>query len=113
MVEAVKKLAKGAELMAHSLVLMTKRNAELQAANEAATRRKSHNRKRVQQEGTLTVNEGVRLTTLEEFKARSDGKKASKRARVEFGEPSQRHCRCCGEAGHNLRTCKQEVEADS
>ena len=47
MVEAVEKLAKGAEMIAHSLVLMTKRNAELEAANEAATRRKSHKRKRV------------------------------------------------------------------
>ena len=59
MVEAVEKLAKGAEMMAHSLVLMTKRNAKLKAANEAATQRKSHKRKRVQKEGTLTISEGL------------------------------------------------------
>lgn len=61
--------------MAHSLVLMTKRNAELQAANEAATRRKTRKRKRVQQEGTLKVEDDVRLTTLKEFRARSDGRR--------------------------------------
>jgi hypothetical protein len=33
--------------------------AELQAANKAATRRKSHERKRVQKEGTQTVEEGL------------------------------------------------------
>jgi hypothetical protein len=113
MIEAIKSLSKGAEMIAHSLVLMTKRNAELQAANEASSKRRSHKRKRVQQQGTLTISEGVRLTTLKEFGARSDGKKAKKRVRVEVGEPSQRRCGRCGEAGHNARTCKQEVAVDS
>ena len=113
MVEAVKSLSKGAEMIAHALVLSQKRIAELKAANEAATRRKSYKRKRVQKEGTLTVEEGLRLTTLKEFGARSDGKKAKKRVRVEVGEPSQRRCRRCGEAGHNSRTCKQDIVVDS
>ena len=92
---------------------MTKRNAKLEAANKAATRRRLHKRKRIQQEGTLIVDEGVRLTTLKEFGARSNRKKAKKRARVEVGEPSQRRCGRCGETGHNLRTCKQDVAVDS
>ena len=90
-------------------MLITKRNAKLKAANEAATRRKSHKRKRVQKKGTLTISEGLRLTTLKEFGARSNRKKVKKRARVEVGESSQRRCGRCGEAGHNLRTCKQDV----
>jgi hypothetical protein len=94
------------------MVLMRNQVAELQAANEAATRRKSHKRKRVQKEGTPTVEEGVRLTTLKEFRARSDGKKAKKRARVKVGEPSQRRCGRCGKAGHNSRTCRQEAAID-
>jgi hypothetical protein len=110
MVEAIKSLSKGAEMIAHSLVLMTKRNAELQAANEASTGRRSHKRKRVQQEGTLIVEEGVRLTTLKEFRARSDGRKAKKRARADGGEPTQRRCGRCSEAGHNARTCKKDAE---
>jgi hypothetical protein len=113
MVDALKKFAKGAEMMAHQIVLMRNQVAELQAANKAATQRKSRKRKRVQKEGTLTVEEGVRLTTLKEFNARSDGKKAKKRARVEVGEPSQRRCSRCSEAGHNSRTCKQEAAIDS
>jgi hypothetical protein len=113
MVEAIKSLSKGAEMIAHSLVLMTKRNAELQAANKASTKRRSHKRKWVQQQGTLTINEGVRLTTLKEFGVRSDGKKAKKRVRVKADEPSQQCCGRCGEAGHNACTCKQEVAVDS
>jgi hypothetical protein len=46
-VVAFEKLAKGAAIIAHKLVLAQKRNAELEAANEAATRRRSYKRKRV------------------------------------------------------------------
>jgi hypothetical protein len=101
MVDALNRLTKGAEMMAHSLVLVRNQVTELQAANEAATRRRSHKKRRIQREGTLTVSEGVRLTTLKEFNARSDGKKASKKARVEPGTQSSRRCGTCGEAGHN------------
>jgi hypothetical protein len=88
MVEAVEKLAKGAEMMAHFLVLMSNQVKELPAANEAASRRKARKRKRIQAEGTLTAEEGVRLITLKEFGRRSDGKKAKKRVSVKASEPS-------------------------
>jgi hypothetical protein len=47
MVEAFEKVLKGAAIIAHKLVLAQREIAELKAANEAATRRKSHKRKRV------------------------------------------------------------------
>jgi hypothetical protein len=109
-VKAVKKLAKGAEIIAHSLVLISNQVKELQAANEAASRRKARKRKRIKAEGTLTAKEGVRLTTLKEFTARSNRKKAKKSARAKSSELTQRRCRHCSEARHNLRTCKQEAE---
>ena len=93
-------------MMAHSAVLLRKQVAELQAA----TRRKSHKRKRIQQEGILAIAEGARLTALKEFGARGDGKKGKKRARTDGGKQHQRRCRRCGETGHNSRTCKSEVE---
>jgi hypothetical protein len=113
MVVALEKLTKGAAIIAHKLVLSQKRISELEAANEAATRRRSHKRRRIQKEGTLTIEEGGQLTALKEFGARSDGKKAKKGVRTKAGEPSQRHCRRCGEAGHNTRTCKQVEVIDS
>ena len=109
-VKAFKKVLKGAAIIAHKLVLAQQEIAELRAANEAASRRKSHKRKRIQNEGTLVVEEGQRLAALREFGARSDGKKQKKRVRAEGGEPSQRRCRRCGEGGHNARTCKNSVE---
>jgi hypothetical protein len=69
-------------------VLITKRNAKLKAANEAATRRKSYKRKRVKKEDAFIVTKGVRLTTLKEFGARSNRKKAKKKAHVKVGELS-------------------------
>ena len=72
--------------------------AELRAANEAATRRRSHKKKRLQAEGILTVEDGARLTALKEFGARSDGKKPKKRVRAEGGA-----------AGSAIRLCITRV----
>jgi hypothetical protein len=113
MVEAFEKVLKGAAIIAHKLVLAQKEIAELRAANEAATRWKSHKRKRIQVEGTLIVEDGARLTALKEFGARSDGKKVKKQVRAEGGEPTQRRCRQCNQTGYNARTCKQAAEVDS
>ena len=88
----------------HRLAAITR--SLIQAANEAASRRKARKRKRLQAKGTLTAEEGVRLTTLKEFAVRSDGKKAKKSARAEGSELTQRRCGSCGEAGHNARTCR-------
>jgi hypothetical protein len=113
MVEAYEKVSKGAAIIAHKLVLAQKEIAELRAANEAATQRRLHKRKRLQAEGTLIVEDGARLTALKEFGARSGGKKLKRRVRAEAGEPSQRRCGRCSQTGHNARTCKQAVEVDS
>jgi hypothetical protein len=69
-------------------VLSQKRIAKLKAANKAATRRKLYKRKRVQKEGILTVEDGLRLSTLKEFRARSDRKKVKKRLCIKVGESS-------------------------
>ncbi|KAJ8109127.1 hypothetical protein OPT61_g7684 [Boeremia exigua] len=81
-VKAFEKVLKGAAIIAHKLVLAQREISRLQAANEAATRRKSHKRKQVQKEGTLIVEDGQRLAALREFGARSNGKKAKKQVRA-------------------------------
>jgi hypothetical protein len=113
MVEAFKKVSKGAAIIAHKLVLAQKEIVELQAANKAATRRRSHKRKRLQAEGTSIVKDRAHLAALKEFRARSNGKKLKKRVRAKGGKPTQRRCRQCNQTGHNARTCKQAVEVDS
>ena len=61
----------------------------------------------------MIVEDGQRRTALQEFGARSDGKKAKRRVRAEEGEPSQRRCGRCNNTGHNARTCNYEVEVAS
>jgi hypothetical protein len=99
MVEAFEKIVKGAAEMAHKLILAKKQIVKLQVANDAATRRKSHKRKRLQREGVLTVGQGLDLATLKELGARRKWKRASKRVRTEEAGPSQRHCKTCRETG--------------
>jgi hypothetical protein len=113
MLAAFGKVSKGAAIIAHKLVLAQREIAELKAANEAATRRKSYKRKRVQAEGTLTIEHGARLAALKDFGARSDRKKLKKVVGAEVGEPSQRRCTVCKKTGHNARTCIYVAEVDS
>ena len=66
----------------------------------------------MQKEGTLTVEEGARLTALKGFGAYSDGNKGKKKARVDGSDPPQRRCGRCSKIGHNSRTCKKEVDLE-
>ncbi|KAJ8112323.1 hypothetical protein OPT61_g5283 [Boeremia exigua] len=79
---ALEHYAKGGAILSHKLVLAQQEIKELRAANEAATRQKSHKRKRVQKEGTLIVEDGQQLVALKEFGARSDRKRAKKQVRA-------------------------------
>jgi hypothetical protein len=112
MLAAFEKVLKGAAIIAHKLALAQREIAKLKAANEAATRRKSHKRKRVQAEGTLTVKDGARLAILKDFSAHSDRKKLKRRVAAEVGKPSQRRCTVCKKPGHNARTCDYIAEVD-
>lgn len=110
MVEAVEKLAKGAEMMVHSLVLKSNQAKELQTAFWATSRQKSRERKCIQIEETITTWDGVRLTTLNKFTLCRDEKKAKKSAHADGHEPTQRRCRRHGEAAHHSCTCKRVEE---
>ena len=107
MVEAFEKVSKGAAIIAHKLVLAQKEITELRAANEAASRRKSRKRKRLQRQGTLTIEEGQRLILLKEVEKSNKKKKEGDREYVDEGTKGKRHCKTCGESGHNSRTCQK------
>ena len=110
MVEMFEKLSKGAAIIAHKLVLIQKENTKLRAANEAANRRKSRKRKRLQRQGTLTVEEGQRLNLLREVEGSNKKKKGGDSGDRDEGTKGKRHCKTCGETGHNSRTCQKDVE---
>ena len=85
------------------MVLLRKEMAGLRKVAEAATERKGRKRKYIRTEDTLTVSEVLDSIAPEITGGVGEGKKPAKRAHGE------RHCRRCGEIGHNIRTCKLEI----
>ena len=102
--EQVRQLSKGAQQIAHNMVLLQEGQARMQSAIEELTKRKSRKRRYVRAEETLTVGEVSDLIAEREGSSRKDGDTPAKRVRAE------RHCGRCGEVGHNSRTCKVEIE---
>jgi hypothetical protein len=76
----------------------------MRSAIEELIKRKSRKRRYIRVEETLIVGEVSDLIAEREGYSRDDGETPAKRVRAE------RHCGCCGEIGHNSRTCKVEIE---
>ena len=102
--EQVRQLSKGAQQIAHNIVLLQEEQARMRSAIEELTKRKGRKRRYVRVEETLTVGEVSDLIAKREGSSRKDGETPAKRVRAE------RRCGRCGEIGHNSRTCKVEIE---
>ena len=102
--EQVRQLSKGAQQIAHNMVLMQEEIGRLRDAVEALIKRKTRKRRYVQTEETLTVGEVSNFIAEREGSSRNDGDTAAKRVRV------GRRCGRCGEVGHNTRTCTADIE---
>jgi hypothetical protein len=101
--EEVQQLSKGAQEIAHTMVLMQEEIGRLQDTVEASTKRKSRKRRYIQAEETLTVGKVVDLVAAKEGSSCNNVEEPLKRVRV------GRHCGCCSEIGHNSCTCKVEI----
>jgi hypothetical protein len=102
--EQVKQLTKGAQQIAHNMVLVQEEIGRLRDAVEASTKRKSRKRRYVRTEEILTVGEVADLVAAKEDSRREEGEAPAKKVRAE------RRCGRCSEIGHNSRTCKVEIE---
>lgn len=111
--ETVKALAKGIERMAHEMILLSAEVRTLRAANEAFSKRCRAKKARVRQGGTLIVEDVQDIIAQKDVdkQVRRDVR-ATKGSRGE-GQPSRRHCGTCGKAGHNTRTCQEDVNISS
>jgi outer membrane murein-binding lipoprotein Lpp len=102
--EQVQQLSKGAQQIAHNMVLLQEEQARMRSAIKELTKRKGCKRRYVRVEETLTVSKVSDLIAEREGGGRKDGETPAKRVRA------KRHCGRCGEVGHNSRTCKVEIE---
>ena len=100
----MQQLSKGAQQIAHNMVLLQEEQARMRNAIEELIKRKGRKRRYIRVEETLTVGEVSDLITEREGGSREEGETPAKRVRA------KRHCSRCGEVGHNSRTCKVEIE---
>ena len=85
----------------------------LRAANEALSKCRRAKKARVRQGGALTVEDAQDIITQKDVdeQVRRDIR-ATRGSRGE-GQSSGRRCRTCGKAGHNVRTCQEDVDTSS
>ncbi|KAM5529722.1 transposase [Fusarium oxysporum f. sp. phaseoli] len=108
---ALKSLTKGTTAIMHENALLKARVRDLEQANEILSRGRRAKRTRLQNRGSMTIQEGqdsidqmdVSMQVVAEL-SRSGGQGSSARPRV-------RRCGTCGKTGHNARTCQEGIEA--
>jgi hypothetical protein len=109
-IEAVKHFEKATSVLIHKIVLLEDRLQQVEQENRIVKRRRRGKRTRLQKGGPLTIEEASQAidqmdvnTQVAAESSRSGGRGRSKGPRVS-------HCSKCGRAGHNTRTCQEEIE---
>ena len=77
--EQVRQLSKGAQQIAHNIVLLQEKLARMRSAIKKLTKRKGRKRRYVRVEETLTVSEVLDLIAKREGSSRKDGETPAKR----------------------------------
>jgi hypothetical protein len=94
---ALSRLAKGAQVMMHSAVLLKAEVKALQAANEQKKRRERKRKRRIMQGGSLSVQEGEDILQTAEV----DAQVQTEAAQQVGSKGRQKRCGLCGIMGHN------------
>ena len=92
--------------MAHSYALIKAENKALQEANELKKRRERKKKRRLQNGGSLTVEEGEKLVRNDKIEE-EEGEEV---VRPQRKEGKRRRCKLCNQVGHNSRTCERVLE---
>ena len=91
--------------MAHELILLRAGNRELRAANEAQSKRRRAKKSRLQQGGSLSIQEAEDLVAEKKVGEQLNEEIRRGDRYVDRAEPRARRCGTCGKTGHNARTC--------
>jgi hypothetical protein len=106
-------LAKGIERIAHEMTLLSAEVRTLRAANKALSKRRRAKKTRVRQGGALIVQDAQDILAQKDVdeQVRRDVREAGG-TRGE-GQLSRRRCGTCRKAGHNTRTCQEDIDISS
>jgi hypothetical protein len=103
-------LAKGTEVLAHKVSLLVAEVDTLWKANEALSKRKRAKRTHVQHGGALSVREATAIVTQREVDDQVQAEKHYRGSRDRARSSATYCCSKCGKTGHNVQTCKIDVE---
>ena len=107
--KTVAALAKGTELLAHQLTLVTAENHILREANQALSRRRRAKKTRVRQGGALTIQEAQDILVYKDAEEQVRRDKHLERGTQKEGQLPEQHCRTCGKSGYNMCTYEEIV----
>ena len=107
--EVLGQLAKGAEIMMHSAVLLRAEVKALQEANSVKKRRERKKKRHIAQGGSLTIQEGEELAQRDQIEVEG----VVEKGQPEISKAKQSRCSICGNSGHNARTCQRHQESAS
>ena len=106
-------LAKGTEILAHEVTLLTAENRTLRKANEALSKRRRAKKNRIRQGGALTVEDANDILAQKEVDEQIRRDKRSREGFQIEGRSTVRRCGTCRKPGHNAQTCQEVVETSS
>ena len=110
MYEVIDSQAKGMSKMAHELVLLRAELKDLRTANEQLSKRRRAKRVRLQEGGSLSVQEAEGLRDKIEVSEQLKEETHHQGSHTIQTEVRPRRCGNCSKTGHNARTCQVIVE---
>jgi len=109
----VASLAKGTEILAHKLTLLSAENRALRQANEALSKRRRAKKVRVRQGGALTIEDALDILAQRDAEEEVRHDKRLEGGSQKEGQLSRRRCGTCRKTSHNARTCQKDVDMSS
>jgi hypothetical protein len=110
--EGVDQLAKGARRAIHEIALLRAENASLREANDRLSRRRRTKKRRLQEGGSLTLQDAQGLGVLDVGRSQLQVVIQQSGHRTNLDLTPRRCCTRCNKTGHNVRTCPDKVEID-
>jgi uncharacterized protein YaiL (DUF2058 family) len=106
-------LAKGTEILAHKVTLLTAENCTLRKANEALSKHRRAKKNRIHRGGTLTIEDANNILAQNEVDEQIRRDKRSREGFQNEGRSTMQRCSTCRKPGHNAQTCQDVVETSS
>jgi hypothetical protein len=105
-ISAIDQFTKGSLSIMHKMALMQAEIKDLRAANETLSKRRRAKKTRLQEGGTLSIQEGSDLQEQLDIAQQLKQEIQAGGGRKPRVETRARRCGNCGESGHNTRTCQ-------